>query len=112
MYRITNTKNYTNSPEELEQATLRALNTLEGKIVAQDAGNLTVKFHKTILGKVLGDRTHFELAIRPNGDGSELEVLGYPLNAIGQELQFGARKGVTQTVLTWLHAHIDHQLTQ
>lgn len=107
-----NTKAYTVAAEPLYAAALTAVTNLEGKLEKQDAdaGIIAVKFHKTIHGKVLGDRTRFELAIRPNADGSELDIVGYPLDAVGQPLKFGARKGVTQTVLNWIHAHIDHNL--
>ncbi len=112
MYRITDTKTYEQSAENLQKAALAAVAALEGKIAKQNGDTTIVKFHKTILGKVLGDRSHFELTIQPNGTGSQLDVLAYPLNAVGQELKFGVRKGVTQTILSWLHAHIDHQLSK
>lgn len=114
MYRVNDTKTYQRSAEDLKTATLAAIDTLGGKVEKQDANTskMIVKFHKTILGKVLGDRTHFEITVQPSGDGSQLVVMAYPLDAIGRELKFGARKGVTQTVLSWLHAHIDHQLKQ
>lgn len=109
---INDTKAYTISAESLYAAAMTAVTNLEGKLESQDAdaGTIVVKFHKTILGKVLGDRTHFELTIRPNDEGSELDVMGYPLDAVGRKLQFGGRKGVAQTVLSWIHAHIDHNL--
>ena len=115
MYRITDTKTYQQSAENLQAAMLAAVKTLEGKIAKQKAGGTgktVVKFHKTVLGKVLGDRSHFELTVQPTSDGSQLDVLAYPLDAIGRELKFGARKGVTKTLLSWLHAHIDHQLAK
>lgn len=111
MYRVTDTKMYTQSAESLQQATMAAVDALGGKIASQVDATTIVKFHKTILGKVLGDRTHFELTIQPNDDGSQLDLLAYPLDAIGRELKFGARKGVTRTVISWLHAHIDYQLS-
>ncbi len=109
---INNTKAYSVSAETLYDATLTAVNNLEGKIESQDeaAGTISVKFHKTVLGKVLGDRTEFNLTVRPTDSGSELEATGWPLDAVGRPLKFGARKGVAQTVLTWIHAHIDHNL--
>ena len=68
--------------------------------------------HKTgTLGKVLGDRTHMNVTItHPNDDGSAVAVEIYPLNAVGQKLMFGARKGVSRTVADWFYAHLEHRL--
>ncbi len=109
---ITDSKTYPNSPQSLFVASLTAVTNLEGKVQNEDAdsGDISVNFHKSIHGKVLGDRSHFDLEIRPNGDGSELSITGYPLDAVGQPLKFGARKGVTRTILSWIYAHIDHNL--
>ena len=112
MYEINDSKSYDQSAEKLHKATLAAVDALGGKVHKQSDDEIVVKFHKTILGKVLGDRTHFDLNIKPTADGSQLDVTAYPLDAIGRPLKFGARKGVTKTVLTWLHAHIDNQLSK
>ena len=111
-YTITDNKQYAVSAETLRQATLAAVAALEGKVEKDDAstGEIVVKFNKTILGKVLGDRTHFELTVLESADGAQLDVTAFPLDAVGRKLHFGARKGVTKTVLSWLHAHTDHQL--
>ena len=111
-YTITDQKTYAVSAESLYSAALTAVTNLEGKLQSQnaDSGEIVVKFHKTIHGKVLGDRTWFSLTIRPNADESTLDITAYPLNAVGQKLMFGARKGVPRTVLNWIHAHIDHNL--
>ncbi len=109
---VTDTKSYDVSADSLFSAALTAVTNLEGKVQEEDqaTGQISVKFHKTIHGKVLGDRTHFDLTVQPEGDGSQLAVSGYPLNAVGQPLQFGARKGVSRTVLNWIFAHVDHNL--
>ena len=86
---------------------------LEGKIIRQDetTGRFDVQFNKTILGKVLGERTRMEItvsAISQNTCG--LALSAYPLDAIGRKLLFGARKGVTQKVMDWFLAHLEHNL--
>ncbi len=111
---ITDHKTYTVSADALFAAAITAVTNLEGNIQSQDkdSGEIVVKFHKTVLGKVLGDRTWFELTIKPTNEGSSLDVTAYPLNAVGQKLMFGARKGVTRTVLNWIYAHIDNNLAK
>ena len=111
-YTIEENKTFTVSANDTYDAVLKAINGLEGKLLKQDPQNhaVTVQFHKTILGKVLGDRTHMTVNIQPNGDGSQMAVTIYPLDAVGRKLMFGARKGVSRTVLTWFYAHVDHHL--
>lgn len=58
-----------------------------------------VKFDKTLLGKVLGDRTQMTYIVQSEGEGSKLIMDIYPLDAVGRKLMFGARKGVPQEVL-------------
>jgi hypothetical protein len=37
-------------------------------------------------------------------------VDAFPLDAVERKLMFGARKGVTLTVVTWFIAHLEHTL--
>jgi hypothetical protein len=99
-------------PQSIFQAGLKAVEKLEGKTVSSDAAKtrFEVKFPKTILGKTLGDRTFLSCEIRPQGDGSLVVVDAYPLDALERKLLFGARKGVTATVVTWFFAHLEHNL--
>jgi hypothetical protein len=72
---------------------------------------LDIQFNKTILGKVLGERTRMEVKIcAVSPDETRLELLAYPLDALGRKLLFGVRKGVTQTVMNWFIAHTEHRL--
>lgn len=76
-----------------------------------EAGQIVAKFKKTILGNVLGDRTQLELILESvTPDETKLALTVYPINPIGQKLQFGARKGVPRKVMTWFLAHVDHHL--
>lgn len=113
MTMINEEKQYGHSAESVYQAALGAVDGLQGKVSAQNpaAGTLVATFDKKIHGKVLGDRTH--LAVTVVGDSAEsarLTVEAYPLDAVGRKLLFGARKGVTRTVLDWFYAHVDHRL--
>jgi hypothetical protein len=55
------------------------------------------------------ERTHL-LRGAPAWEASQLVVDAYPLDALERKLMFGARKGVTQTVVTWFVAHLEHHL--
>ena len=109
-YTIQEQKQYNTSVEVAHASALKAIAGLEGKLLKQDATSIVAKFHKTILGKVLGDRTHLTVTFSPTLEGCEVATTIYPLNAVGQKLMFGARKGVSRTVLKWFYAHLNHHL--
>jgi hypothetical protein len=112
-YTIKEEKTYSVGKDKLIQAILAAVKGLEGELLKNEpeTGQIVAKFKKTILGNVLGDRTQLELAIQsPSADETKLDMTVYPINPVGQKLQFGARKGVPKKVLTWFLAHVDHHL--
>jgi len=105
-------KEYPQNSEGVFAAALKAVETLEGKLVSQSAEEMKIeaKFPKTILGKTVGERTYLSCVVSPKGEGSQIVVDAYPLDALERKLQFGARKGVTTTVVTWYVAHLEHHL--
>ena len=111
-FTINDSKEYAQSETAVFQAALGAINGLEGKLTAQDpaSGKIEAKFDKKILGKVLGDRTHFAAMISSEGGKTAVSVEVYPLDAVGRPLMFGARKGVSRTVANWFFAHLEHRL--
>ena len=112
-YTIQEQKTYPFSKEKLSTAVLGAVEGLQGTVLKNelDKGQLEAKFPKTILGNVLGDRTKLEIVFEElSDDETKLSLTIYPVNPVGQELQFGARKGVPRKVLDWFLAHVDHRL--
>jgi hypothetical protein len=107
-------KEYPQDVQSVYAAALKAVETLEGKIDTQTPENyqFEAKFPKTILKNTLGERTHLTCVVRPQGEASQVVVDAYPLDALERKLMFGARKGVTQTVVTWFMAHLDHHLSK
>ena len=105
-------KEYPQDVQSVYAAALKAVETLEGKIATQSPENfqLEAKFPKTILKNTLGERTHLTCVVSQKGEGSLVMVDAYPLDALERKLMFGARKGVTQTVVTWFMAHLEHHL--
>lgn len=106
-------KSYPHNAKSVYEAALRATAKLDGKLVtaAAEKGMIEAKFPKTILGKLLGERTYLTCAIQPQGEGCQVVIDAYPLDAVERKLMFGARKGVTLTVVTWFSAHLEHQIT-
>lgn len=112
-YTIKEEKTYSVGKDKLIQAILEAVKGLDGEVLKNDPedGQIVTKFKKTILGNVLGDRTQLELGLESlSADETRLDLTIYPINPVGQKLQFGARKGVPKKVLTWFLAHVDHHL--
>lgn len=110
-FEVNESKTYEQPLEAVRTAALGAVAGLEGKVVKDGNGRIEAKFDKKILGKVLGDRTQIEITFSaPASDTSQVDVTVYPLDPVGRKLQFGARKGVSQTVTTWFWAHLEHRL--
>ena len=105
-------KEYPQDVQSVYAAALKAVETLEGKLASQSLENFQfeAKFSKTILKNTLGERTHLTCVVRSQGEGSQVIVDAYPLDALERKLMFGARKGVTQTIVTWFIAHLEHHL--
>lgn len=110
-YTINKEQFFNSPPSDVYAAAQKAVNGLEGKFSSETPPTaLTAKFHKTILGKVLGDRTELNVEIVETDGGATLKAEIFPLDAVGRKLMFGARKGVSQTVMTWFMAHLEHHL--
>jgi hypothetical protein len=110
-FTIKETKTYQHSVDKVEAAVVGAIEGLEGKVVSKEGSKVVAHFNKTIHGKVLGDKTQLTVdfdAASANETGLSIEV--YPLDAIGRKLMFGARKGVSRTVLDWFYAHVENRL--
>jgi hypothetical protein len=50
------------------------------------------------------------VAVQTADNGSKVVVDAYPLDAVGRKLMFGARKGVTQTVIDLFTTHLENNL--
>lgn len=105
-------KDYAQAAAAVFQAALRAAEKLEGKLVtsAPDRLFLEAKFPKVILKKTLGERTQLTCQVQPADAGCRVVVDAYPLDALERKLMFGARPGVTATVISWFLAHLEHNL--
>ena len=114
-YTVRETKSYEQPKDKVFQASQKAIAGLEGKVLEQDAAAGTMKgqLNKKIHGKVLGDRSQILITITSSdAQQSTVAIEAYPINPVGQKLQFGARKGVVPTVVSWFWAHLEHHLNQ
>ena len=111
-YDVHQEKAYSQDARTVYDAALKSVEKLKGQILASkpDDLRLEVKFDKTILGTVLGDRTQLTCVVQAEGDGSKVVIDAYPLDAVGRKLMFGARKGVTQTVIDLFITHLVNSL--
>jgi len=111
-YDISEKKVYPQTEEKVSQAIQGAITGLEGKIIEGDPTEKKIKayFPKTILGNTLGDRTHIEIEWASADEGTQINILAYPVDAVQRKMAFGARKGVTRKVATWFWAHVEHRL--
>jgi len=105
-------RNYPKEPHDIYQAAVKATEKLGGKIISQapEEYRFAARFPKVILGKTLGDRTELSCEVRADGEGGIVVLDAFPLDALERKLMFGARKGVTLTVMTWFIAHLEQNL--
>jgi hypothetical protein len=106
-------KSYEKPAGDVYAAALKAAAGLEGQVSGEkpEAGEFEIRFDKKILGNVLGDRTFLSVKVRESdAAGSTIAIEAYPLDAVGRKLMFGARKGVTDKVVAWFFAHLEHHL--
>ena len=111
-YDVHQEKAYSQDARNIYDAALKSVEKLNGKILSSSPNDLRfeVKFDKTILGTVLGDRTQLTCVVRTEGDENKVVIDAYPLDAVGRKLMFGARKGVTQTVIDLFITHLENNL--
>lgn len=105
-------KNYPYDAQSIYEAARKATERLDGKIISAKPDQLrfTARFPKVILGKTLGERTELSCEVRADGEGGIAVVDAFPLDAVERKLMFGARPGVTSTLVTWFVAHLENVL--
>jgi hypothetical protein len=105
-------RKYSQDAQSVYQAALKATEKLSGALVSSSAEklHLEARFPKTVLGKVLGERTYLTCEVHAEGESALAVVDAYPLDALERKLMFGARKGVTLTLVTWFIAYLENGL--
>jgi hypothetical protein len=113
-FEINTSKQFKYPFEKVYEAACLSAEAMGAKILKNDAANkrLQIKVDKKLYGKILGDRSMLEVVFSAEAGGTKVDVMGYPLNAVGQKLMFGARKGVVETVLAAFFIEIEKRLTE
>jgi hypothetical protein len=104
---------YSHPFEEVYKTAFMTAKELGGKILKNepDKKMLHVQMDKRIKGETLGDRTKFEMSFSVDqAEQTTLVIFAYPLNAVGQKLMFGARKGVVDWALDIFFEELAKQL--
>src|SRR5215510_6215083 len=113
-YDLHQEKTYSQDRGKVYEAALKSVEKLKGQILSSKPEDFRfeVKFDKTLLGKVLGDRTQMTCVVHADGEGSKVVMDIYPLDAVGRKLMFGARKGVSEEVLRLFTEHLENNFGQ
>ena len=111
-YELHQEKTYSQDRSKVYDAAKKSVEKLKGQMLKSKPEDFQfeVKFDKTLLGKVLGDRTQMTCIVQVDGDGSKVVMDIYPLDAIGRKLMFGAHKGVSEEVLRLFTDHLENNL--
>lgn len=112
-YEKTASKIYNFSFNKVYEAVNASIKPMGGKVLKNDSANmfLQAQMDKKLYNRVLGDRSMLEVIFRSETeDSTKMEVLAYPLNAVGQKLMFGARPGVVEAILVAFFEEIEKRL--
>ena len=112
-YDVHQEKTYAQEHSKVYEAAKKSVEKLKGQMLKSkpEEFQFEVKFDKTLLGKVLGDRTQMTCVVQADGDGSKVVMDIYPLDAVGRKLMFGARKGVSEEVLKLFTENLESNLS-
>ncbi len=105
-------KTYPKDAQSIYLAALKVTEKMGGKVIssAPEKFRFEARFPKVIFDKTLGERTQLSCEVRAEGQASQAVIDAFPLDAVERKLMFGARPGVTKTVVTWFVAHLEHTL--
>jgi len=113
-YETKRSKQFDHPFEEVFQAVQVTVKDLGGKILKNEPDKklLHAQMDKRMKGEMLGDRSKLEMQFTEDDFGQTiLSIFAYPLNAVGQKLMFGARKGVVDRVLTVVLEDVEKRLS-
>lgn len=114
-YEKTRSKLFEYPFEAVYTAAYQCVKSLGGKVLKSEPEQkqLHAQMDKKLKGDVLGDRSKLEMTFTLDEAGhTTLSIFAYPLNAVGQKLMFGARKGVVDRVLTVFFEEVEKRLAE
>jgi len=112
-YEKRGSKTFEHSYQDVYKAALNTVEELGGKVLKDqpDQKLLHAQMDKRMKGEMLGDRSKLEMTFSEDSENqTTISIFAYPLNAVGQKLMFGARKGVVERVLNVFFDTVDKHL--
>lgn len=107
------TKTINFSIDDVYKSAVFCIKHMGGKILKEDTHQriLHAQMDKKLFGDYLGDRSKLEIEFTEVGDEeTKTYIYAYPLNAVGQKLMFGARKGVVERIIPAFFKEIENHL--
>lgn len=112
-YEKESTKMFQYPLNHVYQSAIFCIKYMGGKIIKQDQekGILHAQMDKKLFGNYLGDRSQLEIQFTDEGNTqTSIYIFAYPLNAVGQKLMFGARKGVVDKIISTFYQELEKYL--
>ena len=112
-YEKRGSKTFKHPYEEVFKAAQKTVEELGGKVLKSqvDQKILHAQMDKRMKGEMLGDRSKLEMTFNEDSENqTTISIFAYPLNAVGQKLMFGARKGVVERVLSVFFETVEKHL--
>jgi len=107
------TKTVNFSTEDVYKSIIYCVTYMGGKILKDDPQQkiLHAQMDKKLFGDYLGDRSKLEIELTELGkEETKIDIYAYPLNAVGQKLMFGARKGVVENMMMAFYKEVGKRL--
>jgi hypothetical protein len=114
-YDINQVKTYNRPADEMSQLAVALMVKLGGKADKKSnpaTGHLEVTFNKQVKNQMLPNRVHLVISLEPvSPEQSQLSVLAYPVDPLGNKLMFGVRGNATRTVVDCFWGELETQLS-
>jgi hypothetical protein len=112
-YDINQAKSYNQPIQEMSQVAAAVITRLGGKADKKSnpaAGQLMATFNKQVKNQMLPNRVQIIVKMEPlSPESSQVSVLAYPVDPVGNKLLFGVRGNATRTVVDHFFGELEAQ---
>lgn len=112
-FEIESTRFFNYPVDQVYESAVYCVTYMGGKVLKKEPENeiLHAQMDKKLFGDYLGDRSKLEVQFsKVAPDKTKVYIFAYPLNAVGQKLMFGARKGVVERMMEAFFKEIEKHL--
>jgi hypothetical protein len=113
-YDINQAKIYNRSNQEMSQVAATVITKLGGKADKKSnpaAGQLMATFNKQVKNQMLPNRVQIVVKMEPvSPESSQISLLAYPVDPLGNKLMFGVRGNATRTVVDCFFSELEAQV--